>query len=113
MSIEKKTRQTIHNTTKDIVKEISVANETEFDKDSIELIGELVYKKLLLYGSDLDAFQKHAKRSTITTDDVKLLVRNNQSLVELIDTKIQLLNSLKTVDLSAGTGNKRKRKITK
>ncbi|XP_041979320.1 centromere protein S-like isoform X2 [Aricia agestis] len=54
----------------------------DITKPSTDVITELVYKKILLYGSDLEAFARHAKRSTISTDDVKLLVRRNPSLKE-------------------------------
>ena len=37
--------------------------------------------QLVEYGGDLEAFAKHAKRSTIQADDVKLLVRRNKGLV--------------------------------
>ena len=37
--------------------------------------------QLIEYGGDLEAFAKHAKRSTVQADDVKLLVRRNKGLV--------------------------------
>ncbi|CAG9786585.1 unnamed protein product [Diatraea saccharalis] len=46
----------------------------------MEIISELVYRKISVYGSDLEAFAKHAKRSTINSEDVKLLTRRNPSL---------------------------------
>ncbi|XP_056639037.1 centromere protein S-like [Diorhabda carinulata] len=109
MSNEQKTRQTIYNTTKEIANKIGGKYEVEFDNNSIDLISELVYKKIISYGKDLESFQKHAKRSTITTDDVKLLVRNNKSLVELVDSKLKVLNSLKQTE-DPTTTSKRKRK---
>ena len=36
---------------------------------------------MIEYGGDLEAFAKHAKRSTVQADDVKLLVRRNRGLV--------------------------------
>ncbi|RZC32039.1 CENP-S domain containing protein [Asbolus verrucosus] len=67
-----------------MVREVSANLNIEFESDVLDLIAELTWKKLTLYGSDLEAFQKHAKRSTITSDDVKLLVRRNDSLVRII-----------------------------
>ncbi|XP_075977966.1 uncharacterized protein LOC142977762 isoform X2 [Anticarsia gemmatalis] len=46
----------------------------------MEIVAELVYKKLSVYGTDLEAFAKHAKRASITSEDVKLLVRRCPSL---------------------------------
>ena len=45
--------------------------------------------KLIEYGSDLEAFAKHAKRSTVLADDVKLLVRRNKGLVSLVLCRVQ------------------------
>ncbi|KAI5646604.1 CENP-S protein domain-containing protein [Phthorimaea operculella] len=53
----------------------------EISKPAMEVIAELVYKKLSVYGTDLEAFAKHAKRSTINSEDVKLIARRNPSLV--------------------------------
>ena len=39
---------------------------------------------MIEYGGDLEAFAKHAKRSTVQADDVKLLVRRNKGLVSHI-----------------------------
>lgn len=75
--------------------------EMEYESDAVDLIAELTYKKLISYGSDLEAFERlkgqtkrslnsmifaflrHAKRATINADDVKLLVRRNNSLVSI------------------------------
>ncbi|KAJ8946048.1 hypothetical protein NQ318_005526 [Aromia moschata] len=94
-----KAKQTIHNTARKIAKEVGVFLGMEFDADALDIIAELTYKKLLLYGMP--------KRSTITVDDVKLLVRRNDSLKELVEAKVELINSIK---LPESVSNKRKRK---
>ncbi|KAJ8957774.1 hypothetical protein NQ314_006486 [Rhamnusium bicolor] len=108
MYLLQKTKQTIHNTARNIAKEVGINLNMEFDTDALDIIAELTYKKLLMYGLDLDSFQKHAKRSTITADDVKLLVRRNDSLKKLVESKLETINSLKPAEPSA----KRKRKPT-
>ncbi|KAG5871479.1 hypothetical protein JTB14_032193 [Gonioctena quinquepunctata] len=110
MTTEQKAKQTVHNTAKKIAREVGSGFNMEFDTDALDIIAELTYKKLLLYGTDLDAFQKHAKRSTINADDVKLLVRRNESLKELVDSKLQTINALKPAD--SANAAKRKRKAT-
>ena len=47
-----------------------------FDRNSI-LLSAL---QLIEYGGDREAFAKHAKRSTVQADEVKLLVRRNKGL---------------------------------
>lgn len=53
-----KLKQTVHNTSRTIVKEIGEKLGIEFDQNASSIIAELVYKRLHVYGSDLDAFQK-------------------------------------------------------
>ncbi|CAH1154126.1 unnamed protein product [Phaedon cochleariae] len=110
MSNEQKTKQSIHNTTRKIANEVASNFNMEIDADALDIIAELTYKKIQLYGLDLDAFQKHAKRSTINADDVKLLVRRNESLKQLVDSKLQTINSMKPPE--AAGPSKRKRKGT-
>ncbi|XP_018575255.1 centromere protein S-like [Anoplophora glabripennis] len=111
MSTEQKIKQTIHNTSTKLAKEVAASHNMEIASDGIDLIAEMTYQKLLGYGIDLDAFQKHAKRSTITADDVKLLVRRNESLKQMVDSKLQAAGSLKPTPDNT-TGAKRKRKAT-
>ncbi|VEN48372.1 unnamed protein product [Callosobruchus maculatus] len=51
---------------------------------------------------------RHAKRSTITADDVKLLVRRSESLKAVVEAKMKLLNSLKPNEAPAPAKRKRK-----
>ncbi|CAH0554813.1 unnamed protein product [Brassicogethes aeneus] len=109
MSTEQKTKHVIYNTSRKICKEVGETVNVEFSPDALDLIAEFAYKKILLMGSDLDAFQKHAKRSTITSDDVKLLVRNNESLKELVNNKLQIIASTKPAgDTTVAAKRKRK-----
>ncbi|CAH2011244.1 unnamed protein product [Acanthoscelides obtectus] len=108
MSNVQKTKHSIYNTARKLSKEVAADLKVEFHQDVLDIIAELVYKKLVLYGSDLDAFQKHAKRSTITADDVKLLVRRSETLKTVVESKMNLLSSLKPAE--APTAVKRKRK---
>lgn len=109
MSVEQMVRQSIHNSAKAIIKELGEKLGVEFDQNAQSIIAELTYKRLLIYGSDLEAFQKHAKRSTITADDVKLLVRRNDSLREIMENKLNKLIALKPpADVPNTTKRKRK-----
>ncbi|KAK9887334.1 hypothetical protein WA026_022002 [Henosepilachna vigintioctopunctata] len=83
MSTEHKVKHTIYSTSRKICREVGSEIGVEYEPEALDLISELVFKKLISYGTDLEAFQKHAKRSTINADDVKLLVRRNNSLVNL------------------------------
>ncbi|XP_014252825.1 uncharacterized protein LOC106668504 [Cimex lectularius] len=50
--------------------------------DAKELMAEFIWKKMENYAEDVEAFANHAGRSVITTDDVKLLFRRNEPLLE-------------------------------
>lgn len=46
------------------------------------------------FAKDLEMFARHAKRSTITTDDVKLLSRRSNSLLKYITEKNEEITQL-------------------
>ncbi|XP_063826028.1 centromere protein S-like [Ostrinia nubilalis] len=75
-----KIQATLHRDVRAICTETCHFLGLEITKPAMEIIAELVHKKLSVYGADLEAFAKHAKRSTINAEDVKLLVRRNPSL---------------------------------
>ncbi|CAB3261246.1 unnamed protein product [Arctia plantaginis] len=80
LSSTQKIRAALHRDVRAISKETCHFLGLEISKPAMEIIAELVYKKLSIYGVDLEAFAKHGKRSTINTEDVKLLVRRCPSL---------------------------------
>ncbi|KAL1919811.1 uncharacterized protein VTP21DRAFT_1742 [Calcarisporiella thermophila] len=47
-------------------------------------LADLVYKQAESLAVDLEQFARHAKRTTITMDDVKLCARRNEALYQLI-----------------------------
>ena len=51
------------------------------DTAAVAVAAELVLEKIVRTAQDLEAFANHAKRTTINTEDVKLLVRNCPKLV--------------------------------
>ncbi|CAH1378673.1 unnamed protein product, partial [Tenebrio molitor] len=90
-----KLKHSVYCTARKISREVGTSFGLEFEPDVLDLIAELSWRKLTLYTSDLGAFQKHAKRSTLTSDDVKLLVRRNDSLKELMEEKLRAIQDNK------------------
>ncbi|XP_045498361.1 centromere protein S-like isoform X1 [Colias croceus] len=80
LTTPQKARAALHRDVRAICTEACHFLGMEITKPAMEIIAELVYKKLEVYGSDLESFAKHAKRATVNSDDVKLLVRRNPSL---------------------------------
>ncbi|XP_060529280.1 centromere protein S-like [Cylas formicarius] len=112
MNTEQKIKQAVTNTSKKICGEVCTGLGMTIDSNASDLIAEMVYKKLCLYAEDLEAFQKHARRSQVTVDDVKLLVRRNDSLADFVQRKAQIIAENKPAEVAAAGGGKRKRKAT-
>lgn len=67
-----------------IVDAISLDQNINATPQFIGGLTELVWSQIYNSGRDLEAFAKHAGRSTIDTKDVILLSRRNEGLVELL-----------------------------
>ncbi|KAG0254188.1 hypothetical protein BG011_005902 [Mortierella polycephala] len=57
----------------------------------IASLSELVFAQAETLGKDLEIFAKHAKRSTVSVDDVKLAARRNASLHGIIEKEAERL----------------------
>ncbi|KFW88508.1 Centromere protein S, partial [Manacus vitellinus] len=56
-------------------------------------ISEITFRQCETFARDLEMFARHAKRSTINTEDVKLLARRSSSLLKYITQKSDELAS--------------------
>ncbi|XP_049873088.1 centromere protein S-like [Pectinophora gossypiella] len=81
-----KVRAALHRDVRAIASETCHFLGLEVTKPAMEIIAELVYKKISVYATDIEAFAKHAKRTTINAEDVKLLARRNPSLLAHLNT---------------------------
>ncbi|KAF2463453.1 uncharacterized protein BDR25DRAFT_245734, partial [Lindgomyces ingoldianus] len=59
----------------------------------IGALTELVYTQILNTSRDLEMFSKHAGRKVINMDDVLLLGRRNDALLEILGKKMQHLRA--------------------
>ncbi|KAK3930278.1 Centromere protein S [Frankliniella fusca] len=93
-----------------------LSQRVSFEKQAVELIAEMVWRKVQDYGTDLELFARHAKHTTINADDVRLLVRKNECLKDRIKRISEDLNSASSskkrkkdkeldIDLEAGSSN--------
>lgn len=73
----------------ELVEEIESFEKVEIDAKVKQIITEVLWKKFKVYGKDLERFSKHAKRTTVNPDDVRLLLRQNEGLLALIETHIK------------------------
>ncbi|KAF1351384.1 kinetochore component CENP-S-domain-containing protein [Delphinella strobiligena] len=67
-----------------IVDALSLDQNINATPQFIGALTELVWSQIYNSGRDLEAFTKHAGRSTIDTKDVMLLTRRNEGLQELL-----------------------------
>ncbi|XP_068212342.1 centromere protein S-like [Palaemon carinicauda] len=95
----------IHFTVGRICEKVGCEQGISFSKQVIATLSELTVRQIEVYTEDLEAFSKHARRTTINVDDVKLLVRRNKDLLEKV-TEI-------AEGLEKPVGKKRGRKKTK
>jgi len=64
----------------DICSELETDLGVKYTPEAVAAISNLTEKKIERSADYLEAFAKHAKRSNITADDVKLLTRGNKNL---------------------------------
>ncbi|KFR00152.1 Centromere protein S, partial [Opisthocomus hoazin] len=63
----------------------------QFGKQSVAAVAEITFRQCENFARDLEMFARHAKRSTVTTEDVKLLARRSNSLLKYITQKSEEL----------------------
>ncbi|KAL1776375.1 centromere protein S [Sigmodon hispidus] len=77
----------VHYTVGCLCEEIALDKQVLFSKQTIAAISEVTFRQCEHFAKDLEMFARHAKRSTITTEDVKLLARRSNSLLKYITEK--------------------------
>uniref|UniRef100_H0X487 Centromere protein S n=2 Tax=Otolemur garnettii TaxID=30611 RepID=H0X487_OTOGA len=86
-SYQQRLKAAVHYTVGRLCEEVAVDKEMQFSKQTIAAISEMTFRQCENFAKDLEMFARHAKRSTITTEDVKLLARRSNSLVKYITEK--------------------------
>ncbi|XP_053062981.1 centromere protein S isoform X1 [Acinonyx jubatus] len=81
----------VHYTVGCLCEEVASDREIRFSKQTIAAISELTFRQCENFAKDLEMFARHAKRSTINTEDVKLLARRSNSLLKYITEKSEEL----------------------
>ncbi|KAG9353504.1 hypothetical protein JZ751_018158 [Albula glossodonta] len=84
----------VHFTVGRFCQEIGRDCQKEFSKMAIAAIAETTFRQCDTFAKDLEAFARHAKRTTITMEDVKLAARRSTSLSNYITQKSEELTSI-------------------
>ncbi|NXS55983.1 CENPS protein, partial [Brachypteracias leptosomus] len=79
----------VHYTVGCLCQEVAEDKDMQFSKQTIAAISEITFRQCGIFLIS----PRHAKRSTVTTEDVKLLARRSNSLLKYITQKSEELTS--------------------
>uniref|UniRef100_A0A663LNY6 Centromere protein S n=2 Tax=Athene cunicularia TaxID=194338 RepID=A0A663LNY6_ATHCN len=83
----------VHYTVGCLCQEVAEDQDVQFSKQTIAAISEITFRQCENFAKDLEMFARHAKRTTVTTEDVKLLARRSSSLLKYIAQKSEEITS--------------------
>ncbi|KAM8790138.1 centromere protein S-like isoform 3-T3 [Rhynchonycteris naso] len=86
-SYEQRLKAAVHYTVGCLCEEVALDQGVQFSRQTIAAISEVTFRQCENFAKDLEMFARHAKRSTINTEDVKLLARRSNSLQKYIAEK--------------------------
>ncbi|XP_052509371.1 centromere protein S [Budorcas taxicolor] len=86
-SYRQRLKAAVHYTVGCLCEEVSSDKDVQFSKQTIAAISEVTFGQCENFAKDLEMFARHAKRSTVNTEDVKLLARRSHSLLKYITEK--------------------------
>nr|XP_020637869.1 centromere protein S isoform X1 [Pogona vitticeps] len=102
-------RAAVHYTVACLCEDVAQDKETQFSKQAIAAISEITFRQCEMFAKDLEMFARHAKRSTINVEDVKLLARRSSSLLCYITQKSEEL----TINNLEQKEKKKKKSVSK
>uniref|UniRef100_I3J889 Centromere protein S n=2 Tax=Oreochromis niloticus TaxID=8128 RepID=I3J889_ORENI len=77
----------VHYTVGRLCQKIGEDHRRQFSRQAIAAIAETTFRQCDIFAKDLEAFARHAKRSTVSVDDVKLVARRSTALSIYIQNK--------------------------
>ncbi|XP_004607122.2 centromere protein S [Sorex araneus] len=93
-SYQQRLKAAVHYTVGGLLEEVAEDKEVTFSRQTIAAISELTFRQCENFAKDLEMFARHAKRSTINAEDVKLLARRSNPLLKYITEKSEELAQL-------------------
>ncbi|KAM3878011.1 centromere protein S [Diretmus argenteus] len=97
MSAEKeathqKLKAAVHYTVGRLCQRVGEDEGKVFSRHVIAAISETAFRQCEIFAKDLEAFARHAKRSTVSSDDVKLVARRSSALSIFIQKRSEEIN---------------------
>ncbi|XP_041378312.1 centromere protein S-like [Gigantopelta aegis] len=74
----------VHYTVLQICRDVEADLDVTINKQLIAALSETTWRQCESFSQDLELFAKHAKRTTVNPDDVKMLVRKAPNLLQHI-----------------------------
>ncbi|XP_022602472.1 centromere protein S-like [Seriola lalandi dorsalis] len=116
MSVDKdetlqRLKAAVHYTVGRLCQKTGEDHRREFSRQVVAAIAETTFRQCDIFAKDLEAFARHAKRSTVTAEDVKLAARRSTALSIYIQNKSEELNQ-EQKDLKKKNTGKRKSRET-
>ncbi|XP_070700249.1 centromere protein S [Pempheris klunzingeri] len=116
MSVDKdethqRLKAAVHYTVGRVCQKIGEDHRRPLSRQVIAAITETTLRQCDIFAKDLEAFARHAKRSTVSTEDVKLVARRSTALSIYIQNKSEELNQ-EQKDLKKKSTGKRKSRDT-
>uniref|UniRef100_A0A3Q1G1U4 Centromere protein S n=1 Tax=Acanthochromis polyacanthus TaxID=80966 RepID=A0A3Q1G1U4_9TELE len=99
----------VHYTVGRLCQKIGEDHRREFSRQVIAAIAETTFRQCDVFAKDLEAFARHAKRSTVNTEDVKLAARRSTALSIYIQNKSEELTQEQRDLKKKGTGKRKSR----
>lgn len=84
LSSRQRLKAALHYTTMKICQETEEKYDLSISQQVVAVIAETLWRQAESFAVDLEMFARHARRSVISPDDVKLLVRRNSHLLKHI-----------------------------
>ncbi|XP_053171235.1 centromere protein S [Scomber japonicus] len=98
----------VHYTVGRLCQKTGEEHQREFSRQVVAAIAETTFRQCDIFAKDLEAFARHAKRSTVSAEDVKLAARRSTALSIYIQKKSEEFNQEQR-DLKKNTGKRKSR----
>ncbi|KAJ7998455.1 hypothetical protein DPEC_G00205120 [Dallia pectoralis] len=103
----------LHHTVGRLCQSLGENQQMEFSRQVIAAISETTFRQCDVFAKDLEDFARHAKRSTVSMEDVKLVARRSTALYDFIQRKSEeIANTSQDQRDKKKSGIKRKNKDT-
>ncbi|CAL1609455.1 unnamed protein product [Knipowitschia caucasica] len=93
--VHQRLKAAVHYTVGRLCQKTGQEHHKEFSRQTIAAIAETSFRQCEIFARDLEAFARHAKRTTVSAEDVKLVARRSTALSMYIQNKSEELNQEK------------------